>query len=436
MRIYPLNGIEKNMLAWDREDLPFNSHLVADFDQPLDSALFIKAHERLYKEIPLLRTIIVNNERYVQDKLIGHRPLIEFLEITEEVENEFLSRTFNLASDPPYRALFGKLTKEDNTWRLIMTVHHTSFDGVAQGYLFRELMLAYQELPLTYWTTQIMPFKFRDLFKKKFSPSKRFALYYKLIKSLNYKKPMAATLLTHPEKVSRKVRHEYFDLGVLGKDILNAKGRELKLSFYEIFFLAILKTLDKTIKLKDEKPIVLSVPVNFRTFLKVNHFFQNVVGLITLRFTRDEIQENNIVMILKEKIKASSQPHFTLKPAFLATISSKILGINALRKIMLKNDIDPMAIYSSVLISALRFSSSDMIMPSDLMPKRLFGHGSLFKSPGIGVIVTGTKENQVVVIEYLEDLISPEVITEFKKTLISELGLEPLIENSFLELYK
>lgn len=425
MKIYPLNSIEKNMLAWDREDLAFNSHLVADFDHPLDAEAFTKANERLFKEIPLLRTIIVNNERYVQDKTSSERPLIEFQEITEDVETEFLNRPFNLAKDPPYRALYGKLKKEENTWRLIMTVHHTSFDGIAQTYLFRELMLAYQGLPLTPWTTEIMPFRFSDLFRKKFSFSKRYSLYLKFIKSLNYKKPQAATLITHPERTSRKVKHEYFDLGNRGTDILNAKARELKLSFYEVIFLAILKTLDKTIALKDEKPIVLAVPMNFRTFLKVDHFFQNVVGLITLRFTRDEIKEKNLASILKEKIKTSSDPQLTLKPAFLAAVTSKIFGINTLRKIMLKNDLNPNGIYSSVLISALRFSSSVMVMPPDLTPKRLLGHGSLFKSPGLGVIITGTKENQVVVIEYLEDLFSPEIMLEFKKTLITELGLDP-----------
>lgn len=425
MKIYPLNSIEKNMLAWDREDLAFNSHLVADFDHPLEADNFLKAHERLFKEIPLLRTIIQNNERYVQDKMTSDKPLIEFQEISEDVETEFLNRPFNLASDSPYRALYGKLTKEESTWRLIMTVHHTSFDGIAQTYLFREIMLAYQGLPLTPWTTTILPFRFRDLFKKKFSFSKRYSLYFNLLKSLNYKKPQAATLITHPERASRKVRHEYFDLGARGTDILNAKGRELKLSFYEVIFLAILKTLDKTVTKKDDKPIVLAIPMNFRTFLKVDHFFQNVVGLMTLRFTRNEVQEKNIAGILKEKIKESSAHQLTLRPAFLAAITSKIFGINTLRKIMLKNDLNPNAIYSSILISALRFSSSVMVMPPELTPKRLLGHGSLFKSPGLGVIVTGTKENQVVVIEYLEDLFSPETIVEFKKTLITELGLDP-----------
>lgn len=425
MKIYPLNSIEKNMLAWDREDLAFNSHLVADFDHPLDVDAFSKAHERLFKEIPLLRTIIVNNERYVQDQGAHTIAPMEFKEITEEVENEFLNRPFNLAKESPYRALFGKLKKEENTWRLIMTVHHTSFDGIAQTYLFRELMLAYQGLPLTPWTTQIMPFRFRDLFKKKFSFSRRTSLYFNFFRSLNYKKPIAATLMTHPERTSRKVKHEYFDLGARGTDILNAQARTLKLSFYEVIFLAILKTLDKTIALKDDKPIVMAVPMNFRTFLKVDHFFQNVVGLITLRFTRDEIKELTIAHILKEKIKGSSAHELTLRPAFLAAITSKIFGINTLRKIMLKNDLNPNGIYSSVLISALRFSSSVMVMPPELTPKRLLGHGSLFKSPGLGVIITGTKENQVVVIEYLEDLFSPEIIMEFKKTLITELGLDP-----------
>lgn len=425
MKIYPLNSIEKNMLAWDREDLAFNSHLVADFDHDLDAESFRKANEVLFKNIPLLRTIIVNNERYVQEIDSPSIPLIVFQDITEEIEQEFLSRPFNLSKDPPYRALYGKLKKEENTWRLIMTVHHTSFDGIAQTYLFRELMLAYQGLPLTEWTTKIMPFRFRDLFKKKFSFSKRCSLYLNFVKSLNNKKPLAATLITHPERTSRKVKHEYLDLGDRGTDIINKKSRELKLSFYEVIFLAILKTLDKTIILKDEKPIVLAVPMNFRTFLKVDHFFQNVVGLIALRFSRSEINEKDIVSILKEKIKTGSAPEFTLKPAFLAAVTSKIFGIDTLRKIMLKNDLDPKAITASVLISALRFSSSVMVMPPELTPKRLLGHGSLFKSPGIGVIITGTKENQVVVIEYLEDLFSPEIIVEFKKTLITELGLDP-----------
>ena len=145
-----------------------------------------------------------------------------------------------------------------------------------------------------------------------------------------------------------------------------------------------------------------------------------------IRFTRDEVKEENLPKLLKERIKEGSVPELTLKPSFLAAISSRLLGINTLRKIMLKNDLNPKAIYSSVLISALRFSTSVMVMPEHLTPKRLLGHGSLFKSPGLGVIVTGTKDNQVIVIEYLEDLFSPDTIAEFKKDLLTELGLRSI----------
>ena len=426
MKSYPLNSIEKNMLAWDREGLAFNSNLVADFSHPLDESLLRNASMTLFLQIPLLQTIIHNNERYVQDQIISPDGQIEIQTITEAVETEFINRHFDLTKDPPLRILYGKLAKEKDTWRLIMTVHHTSFDGVAQTYLFRELMLAYQGLPLTKWTTEIMPFRFRDLFKKKFSLLKRYSLYYQFAKSLGKKKPQSATLISYPEHTSRIVKHEYFDLGTKGNEIINTLSKSHKLSFYEMVFMAVLKTLDKNIKTNDGKPLVLAIPINFRTFLKVDHFFQNVVGLLMIRFTRDEVKEENLPKLLKERIKEGSVPELTLKPSFLAAISSRLLGINTLRKIMLKNDLNPKAIYSSVLISALRFSTSVMVMPEHLTPKRLLGHGSLFKSPGLGVIVTGTKDNQVIVIEYLEDLFSPDTIAEFKKDLLTELGLRSI----------
>lgn len=426
MKIYPLNSIEKNMLAWDRDGLAFNSHLVADFSHPLNEASLKKGVERLFNEIPLLKTIIKDNERYIQDSVPNALKNLELKDISEAVETEFLNRPFKLDSDAPLRVLYGKLAKEENTWRMIMTVHHTGFDGIAQTYLFREIMLAYQDLPLTKWATQVMPFKFRDLFKKKFSFKKRSDLYLKFVRSLTTKKPQAATLIAHPSAPSRIVKHEYFDLGLKGTDIINAKSRELKLSFYETFFWAILKSLDKNIETKDGKPLALAIPVNFRTFLKVDHFFQNVVGLMAIRFTREETQRSDLAGLLKERIKEASAPELTLKPAFLAAVTSKLLGINTLRNVMLKNDLNPDAIYSSALISALRFSSSVMIMPEHLTPKRLLGHGSLFKSPGFGIIITGTRENQVVVIEYIEDLFEPGTIAKFKQTLITELGLESI----------
>lgn len=423
MKPYPLNSIEKNMLAWDREGLAFNSNLVADFDHPLDENLLRQASITIFEQIPLLQTIIYNNQRYVQDKVTFPEGQIEIQFITKAAEEEFINRHFDLSKDPPLRILYGKLAKEKDTWRLLMTVHHTSFDGVAQTYLFREFLLAYQGLPLTKWATEIMPFCFRDLFKKKFSFSKRWSLYFQFLKSLGTKKPQSATLISSPEHTSRVVKHEYFDLGPQGHDIINALSKKYKLSFYETVFMAVLKTLDKNITTNDGKPLVLAIPINFRTFLKVDHFFQNVVGLLMIRFTRDEVKRENLATILKERIKEGSVPELTLKPSFLAAVSSQLLGINTLRKVMLKNDLNPEAIYSSALISALRFSSSVMIMPEHLTPKRIFGHGSLFKSPGLGVIVTGTKDNQVIVIEYLENLFSPDVITEFKKGLLTELGL-------------
>jgi hypothetical protein len=424
MKPYPLNSIEKNMLAWDREGLAFNSHLVADFSYALDEELLKNAAIRIFKEIPLLRTIIQNNKRFVKDNFTIPENFLSFVPISEKVEKEFLCRPFKLDIDSPLRIIYGALSKEKNTWRLIMTVHHSSFDGVAQSYLFRELFLAYQGLPLTAWTTKIFPFRYRDLFFKKYGITKSSIIFFYFLKDMFTQKTKAATLMTHPENLSRKVNHEIIELGN-NTVAINARAKKNHLTFYETIFFHLLRALDQSIPIEDKKPIILAIPMNYRTILRVDHFFQNVVGLIKINFTREEVKHDNLAALLKKRLKEGSLPQLTLKTVFLAALTTKLIGITGLRKKMYENDINPDAIYATALVSALRTSPSIMGgIKGSLIPRRIYGHVSLFKSPGLGIIISGTRENQILVIEYLEDLFTASDILRFREALVTELALD------------
>jgi hypothetical protein len=107
---------------------------------------------------------------------------------------------------------------------------------------------------------------------------------------------------------------------------------------------------------------------------------------------------------------------------FQAALADFLLGVNRLRKKIRAIDETSGAVTTSFLFSHGRLTSH-IELPDQQRPVRIFGRGALFRSPGIGVILTGEKRRQTLVVEYLAEAFETSTIAKFSETLLEELGL-------------
>lgn len=417
---FALNSADKNMLACERPGFAFNSHLVIDFEAPLDEDRLRSTTERFFSQVPFVRTLIRDGKRVVLPHPILNN-VLRIQEVSEQIEKDFYDLPFDLTKEHPFRMLYGKLLGEENTWRFVMSVHHSSFDGVAQSYLLREFMKVYQGQTPSEWAMTITAFRYRNIFKH-LGPKRAVGLAMDLCSNLIMKpKKKSLTLLKDPAHKSRRCRYELIEVPADCLKLLNFEAREMGINFFERISIGVLKVLNQLVAPDGTKPYSLTIPVNIRTSLRVDRYFQNVLGVARVYFTREEIEAADFPQNFHQKLKDSSNLGHILM--LLATLGffAKLVGLKKLGQIVQKMDEDPEYIYGSALVTSIRLPLSlDM---SQFKIKRLFGHGKMFKSPGMGIVLTGTKDKPIIVLEYLEDLFAAEDIEKFKLALRSELGI-------------
>ncbi len=395
--------------------------MVIDFEEPLDEERLRSATEHFFAQVPAVRTLIKNGRRIVQDQPLL-KDVIRIQEITPAYEQEFYSLPFKLDQEHPFRLLYGPLSAEAGTWRLIISVHHSSFDGIAQASLLRELLKAYEGKELSPWIREVSVFRYRNIFLKHLKPWRSLFLLGQIILNLIVRpKKKSFTLISDPSNTNRKCKVEFFEVPQETHKRWNAEAKAQKINVFELISLSTIRALNSLSDKGEKKPVVLIIPVNLRTSLRNDKYFQNVIGTGRIRFSREDIEGSTFVQLFKDRFRESTALDRMLMDVVTLGFVTVLLGKRRAAKKIRELDEDPNYIYVSCMVSAIRLPLSWDL--SSFKIKRMFGHGNINKSPGLAVILTGTRENPILVLEYLEHLFKPEDIDRFKNALFSHLGL-------------
>ncbi|MBY0415377.1 MAG: hypothetical protein K2Q18_14490, partial [Bdellovibrionales bacterium] len=122
---------DRFLLAFEREDLPFNSYFYFESLTPFNLEKVKASFLKLYELEPQLNITSCYNTGNVEHFNFSREDYSKsFVEIaTSEAEKAFLEKPFVFQKDPPVR--LASLNK-DNKFYIIFSFHHPLFDGHAQ----------------------------------------------------------------------------------------------------------------------------------------------------------------------------------------------------------------------------------------------------------------------------------------------------------------
>jgi hypothetical protein len=408
---------DRYILAIEREDLPFNSHLVLEIEGELDAERVKESFKKLITLEPFA-WMIPDHEagkfNLLDIKSVDLEKQIFILK-SSDLEN-FWEKKFNFPNEIALR--LGLVKEGERYTKMIFSCHHALYDGHAQFNFLKDFLDIYNGETYQPRTADDV-YKFRKYFKE--TP---FNWYWKNLKALfkvskKKGKVRIARLYDH-EPVTRKVDMELLELD---RKIMDSKSRKMALSSSAYISLVGAKVMDKLLRERgeSERPIVLYITKSMRFEFKVMRAYQNLLGFIWMKIERSEISDPNFKVKFRDTYKFRSGEDEVKKTLLLAGVLVKLKSFAELKKILKKKE--ERVIDCTLLVSSGR-TPAEMVFPEEWKITKLYAKGSMHRSPGIGLLVTSFKQKDFVCIEYLREAFDKETIARFKELLLAELTQE------------
>lgn len=430
---FRLGCLTRHFLAYETPEFSFSSHMVVETSTRPELARVVKTAEILFSEIPYLRSRIDGGQRTELEKnsFQWSRTVRDLGTVKMQDLSEVVGIKFNLESEPALRFAIG--TIENGNHFLVLSVHHALMDGLGQINLLNEFVLGYQGLPLSSWVKKPQDFLFSKALFRNLSPAQGVKLVLfslkNLLKGSGGKGPSGS--LAEKNGNTRSAR--YFHILIDDKEML-IKKRANDFGF-DGFFPFLLFCLFRVIdRMRSERkdvdlPLTALVPINLRTTFKIKRTFQNIVGLGRIRFSSDEIRARTFSEALNHKIKSELTPIKAFSLIMILGLTNRLVSFKKMKEFVLKREYGSNPAASTIFVSAGKipyFGGKRQFFDGFLRIERIYGYGSLTRSPGLGVILTGIPGKQVLTIQYLPDLFESKTIRSFCDQLWLELTGETL----------
>lgn len=400
------------LLAFEREDLPFNSFFYFESKIPFDLK---KVKQTFIKQIeiePQLNITCSYQTGKFTHKSFSQKEIENAITtlISDRNEEAFLASHFD-ESSPPVK--LGIIAKE-NRHILIFSFHHPLFDGHAQmNYLkdFFDIYRGEEYIPRT--LSELV--KFRGYFFKT-SP----LWYLKQIFGLFKKKNKEKVIISRFFDSETNSRSMSYSLLEYDKKEIDLAVRKTKLSATAFFSFCALKAFDRMQRERNEKdnPIVLYIPKSMRFEMKNMRAFQNLVGFIWMKFKREKISSENALTHFRDFYKFRSSADEIRKVLFFAGLITKFTSYEKLRVLLEKKE--KRVHDCSILISSGR-TPKEVIFPDVFKEAKFYARGTMYRSPGIGILVTSNETSDYVCVEYLRNAFRKESIVRFCQILDEEI---------------
>lgn len=400
------------LLAFEREDLAFNSHFYFEAQSLIDFSKYKETFLKYIKSEPQLQLSCDYKSGKVTHHLLSDDEILKACVIlnSPEEEEKFLESHFKYLVDPPV-----KLALYQNT--LIFSFHHPFFDGYAQMVFLKDFFDLYHQRP--YEPRQLsMIIKFRKYFN---NVSPLWYLKYALSILFQFKKSRDShtkiSRLFDQEPISRKMSYVLLEYD---KKKIDLALRKLKYSSTVFYSFCAVKAFDKIQRERGDidNPIVVYIPKILRSELKAQNAFQNLIGFIWMKISRHKISAPDFNTYFRDFYKFRSSPNEVRKVLFWAGILTKLSSYQKLRRILEKKE--RKLHDSSLLISSGR-TPQDIQLPDELINAKFYGRGVMHRSPGIGLLITGNSGHDYLCIEYLKEALNLNTIEQFKKLLDEEI---------------
>lgn len=405
---FNLSFQDKYILAFEREDLPFNSHLVLDVEGNLDLKKLEETFKKLIEREPF--TLIVPDDQTGQFHLREDTEEIKNFYVLDENElDDFWDTKFKFPDEINVRMAVVPNKK------IIFSFHHAVYDGHAQFNFLKDFLDIYLGKHYVPRTMQDV-YKFRKYFLGT-NPFWYLKNIFSLFKVQKRKGKTQIARLNDYEPVSRKVDMELIELD---RKIMDTAARKLALSSSAYISLIGANVMDKLLRERgeSEKPIVLYITKSMRFEFKVMRAYQNLLGFIWMKIDRNEINNPDFSAKFRDTYKFRSSEDEVRKTLLLGALLVKIKPFTELKEILRKKE--ERVLDCTLLVSSGR-TPTDVQFPEEWKITRLYAKGTMHRSPGIGLLVTSFKQKDFICIEYLRESFKKETIARFKELLLQEL---------------
>lgn len=405
---FDLSFQDKYILAFEREDLPFNSHLVLECDGILDSEKLKTAFVKLVELEPFAR-IIPDTESGRFRLVTGDNGEKQFFILNESELESFWDRKFSFPEELAVRlAVCGK--------KLIFSFHHAVYDGHAQFNFLQDFLTIYLGNNYQPRTIEKDVYKFRKYFRAT-SPAWYFKNLVELFKVQKKKGKTKIARLNDSEPQSRKVDMELIELD---RKVMDGAARKQVLSSSAYISLIGARAMDKLLaeRGETENPIVLYITKSMRFEFKVMRAYQNLLGFIWMKIDRQEIKSPEFAAKFRDTYKFRSGEDEVRKTLFLGALLVKLKPFAELKKILRKKE---ERVHDCTLLVSSGRTPAEIVFPEEWAISRLYAKGSMHRSPGIGLLVTSFKQKDFICVEYLRESFKKETIQRFCELLMAEL---------------
>ncbi|MGZ3809786.1 MAG: hypothetical protein ACXVCE_17010, partial [Bacteriovorax sp.] len=302
--------------------------------------------------------------------------------------------------------------------KIIFSFHHALYDGHAQFNFLKDFLDIYNGGPYQPRTLDDV-YKYRKYFLKT-TPLWYFKNVIGFIRRKKKKGKTKIARLHDLEPSSRKVDMELIELD---RKVMDANARKYALSTGAFISLVGARAMDKILRERgdEQRPIVLYITKSMRSEFKEARAYQNLLGYIWMKIERDEIGKVDFKTKFRDTYKFRSGEEEVKKTLLLGAILVKLKSFSALKKILkFKEE----KVHDCTLLVSSGRALADLKIPEEWKVARLYGKGSMHRSPGIGLLVTNYKQKDFICIEYLREAFKKETIARFKELLLEELNQE------------
>lgn len=400
------------LLAFEREDLAFNSHFYFEANANIEFSKYKETFLKYIQSEPQLQISCDYRSGRITHHILSEAEILRACVIinTPDEETQFLESHFKYLIDPPVKIACFKNT-------LIFSFHHPFFDGYAQMVFLQDFFDLYHQKPY-------VPRKLNEIIK--------FRSYFNIVSPFWYVKYVVSTLFKSKKSQDTKtVISRFFDQEPISRKMnyvlleydkkkIDLVLRKLKYSSTVFYSFCAVKAFDKIQKERGDSsnPIVVYIPKILRSELKAQKSFQNLIGFIWMKISRNKINDLNFTSYFRDFYKFRSSPDEVRKVLFWACLLTKLSSYQKLRRILEKKE--RKFHDSSLLISSGR-TPQDIQLPDELLNAKFYGRGVMHRSPGIGLLITGNRNYDFLCIEYLKEAFNTDSIKRFKQLLDEEI---------------
>jgi NRPS condensation-like uncharacterized protein len=429
----PLNGLEKFMLAHESLEVSYNSQIIVEFDGLLNIESFKKVIKKAVKDIPWLRTTTSQsffsfNRNVVDESFVNLEKalIVKNAPLNQDELDEFCKLKFDLLNAHSFTFLISPISNSKT--QLIFNVHHTLCDAAGQFLLLEEFFRLINNEEVRPEAKKIQTFRYRNLFSimgAKWFTSQLWKNRKSLKKQRQYK---MAGLIDHPENPGRTVSSLTIQLSTAQKENIKNICKEQQASCIEYLTYTAFSAYDLTLKERNDftTPIMAYIPKTLRSFLKIRYSFQNILSTVIVVGKREDIHKIKFLLKIKGIIQGHKMDQAG-KFIFSSLLPSAIALPKALQKYFKDIDNDKESITSSMLISAGKVPKS-FAFPKGWSDVVLWARGTMLKSPGVGIIFTGSGENETITIEFVKELTDLNTVLRLQENLM--LILSPAVNET------